>query len=288
MHVCERDFGFDKVCYLQSMAYTSLQNKVAIVTGAGSGIGKATAERLALEGVAVIVADIQDETAKATAETITAQGGKAAPVHVDISSEEQVEAMVARAIELFGGLHILHNNAARLSGVGSGDKDVTRMESSVWDSFMAVNLRGPMLCCKHAIPRMLESGGGSIINMSSTAALSAQQTRLAYAVAKRGVNALTQHVATAYGKDGIRANSICPGPVQTEGFMAHVSPEYSAILRDNVLTPYVGEPSDIAALVAFLASSESRYINGQIISADGGMLIHYPTMAQLRAIGVED
>jgi NAD(P)-dependent dehydrogenase (short-subunit alcohol dehydrogenase family) len=277
-----------RICTLQGMAYMSLQNKVAIVTGGGGGIGKATAERLALEGVAVIVADILEEPAKATAATIAAQGGTAAPVHVDISSEEQVEAMVARAIELFGGLDILHNNAARLSGLGSGDKDVTRMESSTWDSFMAVNLRGPMFCCKHAIPRMLESGGGSIINMSSTAALAAQPTRLAYSVSKRGVNALTQHVATAYGKDGIRANAICPGPVRTEGFTAHVSRESSSILRDNVLTPDVGESSDIAALVAFLASSESKYINGQIISADGGMLIHYPTMAQLRAAGIED
>jgi NAD(P)-dependent dehydrogenase (short-subunit alcohol dehydrogenase family) len=174
-----------------------------------------------------------------------------------------------------GRLDVLHNNAALTdSDFLSADTAVTELSVEVWERTMAVNLRSQMLMCKHAVPIMVESGGGSIINMSSGASLKGDRTRTAYGVSKAGVNALTLYVATSHGKKGIRANTILPGLIITDAVRAHLDEAVVASLGKATLTPKVGEPEDIADVVVFLASDESRYITGQMLAVDGGMGAH--------------
>ena len=170
---------------------------------------------------------------------------------------------------------MLHNNAALTeSDFLSRDTQVTELALEVWERTMAVNLRSQMLMCKHAIPEMVRDGGGSIINMSSGASLKGDRTRTAYGVSKAGVNALTMYVATSHGKQGVRVNTIVPGLIITDAVRAHLTERMLAGLGRATLTPYVGEPDDVANLVVFLASDESRYITGQMIAIDGGMSAH--------------
>jgi NAD(P)-dependent dehydrogenase (short-subunit alcohol dehydrogenase family) len=252
-----------------------LDNKVAIVTGGGGGIGGATARRLAHEGAAVAVVDINEEAAGAIARTITEDGGTAVALRADLSEEDEVMATVAATVQHFGGIDILHNNAALTeSDFLSRDTAVTELLLSVWERTMAVNLRSQMLTCKHAIPVMVGRGGGSIINMSSGASLKGDRTRTAYGVSKAGVNTLSMYVATSHGKQGIRVNTIVPGLIITDAVQAHLNDKIVAALGKSTLTPYLGAPDDIAHLVVFLASDESRYITGQMIAIDGGMSAH--------------
>ena len=151
---------------------------------------------------------------------------------------------------------------------------MTDLSLDVWERTMAVNLRSQMLTCKHAVPEMVRGGGGSIINMSSGASLKGDRTRTAYGVSKAGVNALTMYVATSHGKQGIRVNTILPGLIITDAVRAHLDEKMLAGLGKATLTPYVGQPDDIADVVVFLASDESRYITGQMIAVDGGMSAH--------------
>jgi NAD(P)-dependent dehydrogenase (short-subunit alcohol dehydrogenase family) len=151
---------------------------------------------------------------------------------------------------------------------------VTELSLDVWERTMAVNLRSQMLTCKHAVPAMVRGGGGSIINMSSGAALKGDRTRTAYGVSKAGVIALTMYVATSHGKQGIRANTIVPGLIITDAVRSHLSESVLAGLGKATLTPYLGQPDDVAQLVVFLASDDSRYVTGQAIGIDGGMTAH--------------
>jgi NAD(P)-dependent dehydrogenase (short-subunit alcohol dehydrogenase family) len=252
-----------------------LVGKVAIVTGGGGGIGGATARALAREGASVLVVDINDGAADSVAEAIRDAGAVAASFHADLSEEQEVEAVIAEVMKRFGRLDVLHNNAALTdSDFLSADTAVTELSLEVWERTLAVNLRSQMLMCKHAVPIMAEQGGGSIINMSSGASLKGDRTRTAYGVSKAGVNALTMYVATSHGKKGIRANTILPGLVITDAVRAHLKEEMLASLSKATLTPSVGQPEDIADVVVFLASDESRYITGQMLAVDGGMSAH--------------
>jgi NAD(P)-dependent dehydrogenase (short-subunit alcohol dehydrogenase family) len=252
-----------------------LLDKVAIVTGGGGGIGGATARALAREGASVVVVDIDRSAAERVAEEIVGAGGRALALHADLSGEEQVVATIAAATARFGRLDVLHNNAALTdSDFLTRDTAVTDLALDVWERTMQVNLRSQMLTCKHAVPEMVRGGGGSIINMSSGASLKGDRTRTAYGVSKAGVNALTMYVATSHGKEGIRANTILPGLVVTDAVRAHLDEKMLAGLGRATLTPDVGEPEDIAHVVVFLASDESRYITGQMIAVDGGMSAH--------------
>jgi NAD(P)-dependent dehydrogenase (short-subunit alcohol dehydrogenase family) len=250
-------------------------DQVAIVTGGAGGIGSAVCDALAAEGASVVVADIDVAGAGRVVAAITAAGGIAAAVEVDLADEPSVAAMVGETVDRFGRIDILDNNAALTAAdVLARDADVATMEVEVWDQMMDVNLRSQVLTCKHAVPVMIDTGGGAIVNMSSGAANTADLTRTAYSVSKAGVTALTKHVATQYGRQGVRANCIVPGLILTEPVRAQIPPAMLAGYASGLLTTFVGEPSDVADLVLFLVSSESRYITGQSIGIDGGMTAH--------------
>src|SRR3954470_14558648 len=191
---------------------TRFSGKVALVTGAGSGIGAATARLLAREGAAVTIADIEPARARTVVDEIVADGGVARGQVADVSDPEQMEAAVAETVSAFGGLDLLHNNAAALDQ-NRFDQDVVSMDLATWERVLAVNLTGPMLGCRFAIPRMIERGGGAIVSTASAAAFYGSTTLAAYGTTKAGVVALTRYVATAYASQGIRCNAVAPGVV---------------------------------------------------------------------------
>jgi len=260
-----------------------LRDRVAIVTGAASGIGRASALRLAAEGAAIAIGDIDEAGAKAVVGEIEDAGGRGIALRTDVSDEAAFRSLIAAAVDTFGRLDILHNNAAALgqSSIG-GDNGIESLEVDVWDRTMAINARSVMLGCKHAIPKMLEIGGGSIINTSSGAALLGGLTGTAYATSKAAVNCLTQYVATQYGKRGIRCNAILPGLIMTPAVATGMSQAAVDMILDHHMTAQAGRPEDIAAMVAFLASDESRYVTGQLLRVDGGITSHAPTYADSR------
>jgi NAD(P)-dependent dehydrogenase (short-subunit alcohol dehydrogenase family) len=257
-----------------------LDGKRAVVIGAAYGMGKATAEMMAREGAAVLVADIAGDVAAEVAGSIRGQGGVASSAAVDISDECAVRDLFDEAKATLGGVDVLHNNAAILGApdvAPDGVSPVLEIPTSVWDRTMEVNLRGVWLACKYAVPRMLEAGAGSIINTASLAALSLMTTSGAYSVSKGGVNTLTLAIATHYGRFGVRCNAINPGMIRTR----HLPAEYEHMLVRHNLLPRIGEPEDIANLATFLASDESGYLTGQLITLDGGFSVHVPTYVDL-------
>lgn len=255
--------------------------KVAIVTGGGSGIGRATALLLASEGASVTVADIASDPAHAVVEAIVAAGGSARAQVVDVSDPAAVEAMVADAVAAFGGLDVLHNNAAALDQ-NRLDQDVATMDLATWDRVLAVNLTGPMLGCRFAIPAMLERGAGSIVNTASAAAFYGSHSLAAYGTSKAGLVALTRYVATAYGERGIRCNAVAPGVVVDEQAQAALGGPMGDRLRrysTSHLIGRLGYPEEIARTVAFLASDDAAFVTGETLRVDGGFTAHTPTYA---------
>jgi NAD(P)-dependent dehydrogenase (short-subunit alcohol dehydrogenase family) len=259
-----------------------LPGKVAIVTGAASGIGAETATRLAREGAAVVVADINLSGAEQRVAAITAAGNVAAAVRVDLSDEQSITEMIAFAVSRFGGLDILDNNAADTVLSSTRDVGVEHTDTQVWDTLMRINLRGTMLACKVAIPRMRARGGGSIINMSSGSGLTGALAPTAYGVSKAGIVMLTQYVATQHGKEGIRCNALAPGLIVTPATAStYAAGPFGEMMLRHHLTPRLGTPADIASAVVFLASDEAAFITGQVISVDGGLLAHAPYHADM-------
>ena len=262
-------------------------DKVAIVTGGGSGIGRATALLLAEEGAAVTVADLRLDAATAVATEIGAAGGNARAQVVDVADAAAVEAMVADTVAEFGGLDVLHNNAAALDQ-NRLDQDVATMDLATWERVLAVNLTGPMLGCRFAIPAMLERGRGSIVNTVSAAAFYGSHSLAAYGTSKAGVVALTRYVATAYGERGIRCNAVAPGVVVDEKAQAALGGPMGDRLRrysTSHLVGRLGYPEEIALAVAFLASEDAAFVTGETLRVDGGFTAHSPTYASDRSPG---
>ncbi|WP_085184046.1 SDR family oxidoreductase [Mycobacterium sp. IEC1808] len=252
-----------------------LAGKVAIVTGGAGGIGAATAHELAREGAAVAVVDIDEAKAAGVADEIARTGARAIALGGDLAEEDTARDVVRSTVAEFGRVDVLHNNAAlTASDFLSRDTTVTEMPLEVWQRSLEVNLGSQLLMCKHAVPEMRRGGGGAIVNMSSGAALKGDRTRLAYGMSKSGVHALTMYVATSEGKAGVRANTVVPGLILTDAVRAHLSEDVIGRLGRATLTPYLGEPQDVANLVVFLASEQSRYITGQMFAIDGGMSAH--------------
>ena len=265
---------------------SKLSGKVAIVTGGASGIGRATVHALARAGAAVVVADRNLEGASRVAKEVSDEGGRAVGQGCDVSDEDSVRGMIEAAVDSYGGLDILHNNAAASDPALMGrDGAITDMDVDVWDASMAVNLRGPMLGCKHGIPELLKRGGGAIINTSSASGLVGDLARPAYGSSKAGVDSLTRYVATQYGKQGIRCNAIAPGVIATPALEANITARQLEIYKASHLTARLGRPEDIAGMVVFLASDDGSYVTGQILSVDGGLLSHHPTYAELSKLG---
>lgn len=260
----------------------TLTDKIAIVTGGGGGIGGATARLLARCGARVAIVDIVHDNAREVVRDIEAEGGTAEFYCADIAHEDQIEAMVAAVSAQFGGVDILVNNAA-LTAKGDIAPDmemgIADMSAAVWDKTMTVNLRGPMLCSKYAIPHMIRRGGGSIVNLSSIGGLQARPTLSAYGVSKAAVNMLSQYIATGYGRVGIRCNAVAPGFTVTETGLKGLSDEDRRVRARHTVLGRFGEPSDVAEMIAFLASDEARVITGQVIAVDAGVTIHLPWYA---------
>lgn len=255
-----------------------LEGKVAIVTGGGGGIGAAVVRRLVSEGARVAVADIDMASARRAAEPL---GDKALAVQFDAAEAASVAALVEATVARFGRLDILHNNAA-LTDPARQQQDTTAVDIplEIWNATLATNVTGYLLGCKYAIPHMIRTGGGSIINTASNSGSSGDLARIAYGSSKGAIITLTKYVATQYGRQRIRCNSIAPGVVLTAALEKAV-PGLKEIIHRHILTPEFGTPEDIAALVAFLAADESRYITGENISISGGGLSHQPHCADL-------
>ena len=255
-----------------------LQDKVVIVAGGALGIGAATARKLASSGAKVVVADLNDTDAAATAESICTAGGTATSLRFDITDEASIKAMIAHAVDRYGRLDGLHNNVGAIT-LCPRDTNLLDIDLAVWEQMFRVNLTGFLLTMRHAIPQMLKQGGGAIVNTSSAAAFSGEATLPAYSASKAGVVALTRHVASAYGRQGIRCNAVAPGAIATEGALASAKAmggdpqDWFRNVRENIAHSHRdGSPNDIAAVVALMLSDEGSWINGQCFSIDGGWL----------------
>lgn len=253
-----------------------LENKVALITGAGSGIGRESALLFAKEGAAVVVADVNDGGGAETVALVEGAGGKAVYVHADVSKAVDCAKMVQMAEETFGKLHVLFNNAGIML---HDDDDAVKTEESVWDLTMAVNLKGVYLGCKYGIPALRRAGGGSIINTASFVALMGAATpQLAYTASKGGVLSMTRELAIIHARENIRVNALCPGPLHTELLMSFLNTDAKK-QRRLVHLPMgrFGEAKEMAYAALYLASDESSYVTGTEFMVDGGLTAAYVT-----------
>lgn len=255
-------------------------DRVVVVTGAGSGIGRVIAQRFAGEGAKVAVVDWLPDRADAVTAEIASTGGRAVPVHADVSSRRDVERMVERVASELGPVDVLVNNAA----IAEGD-DVLQMDEATWDRDVAVVLRSVFLCCKAVLPSMIERRRGAIVNIASVNAIIALGNE-AYSAAKAGMLNLTQGIAVRYGTHGIRCNAIAPGTIRTPIWQARIDRDPVVFQRLIKWYPLgrVGEPADIANAAMFLASDDASWITGAVLPVDGGLLAgNYPMTRELLA-----
>ncbi|MDG2003559.1 MAG: SDR family NAD(P)-dependent oxidoreductase [Novosphingobium sp.] len=247
-----------------------LKDKVILIAGAG-GIGNACAKRLASEGAAVVLGDIEADVARTCADQITQAGGKAVGLELDGSEEESIASAVETALSKFGGLDGLHANFLQPN---EGDTlDVLGIPMAEWEEVTRGQQRGYVLCSRLGLPPMLERGGGSIIYTVSDAVYMAEPVRVGYAMAKAAITALMRHVAKRFGHEGIRANAIAPGLIVHDKVEAMMPPEFLEASRLATVTGRLGRPEDIAGVAAMLMSEDGRHVTGQVMSVNGGTMM---------------
>ena len=253
-----------------------LQNKVALITGAGSGIGRESALLFAREGAAVACVDVNEDSARETVELVKKQGGRAGAFRADVSKAADSEAMVAFAETEFGKLDVLFNNAGIMHGK---DDDAIATEEAIWDLTMNINAKGVFFGCKYGIPALRRAGGGSVINTASfVALLGAATPQIAYTASKGAVLALTRELAVIHARENIRVNALCPGPLKTKLLMDFLDTEEKKERRlVHIPMGRFGEAREIAQGALFLASDESSYVTGTEFLVDGGLTAAYVT-----------
>jgi len=246
------------------------EGKSVIVTGAAGGIGRASAIAFAREGASVLVADLNLEGCEETVKLVVDEGGKAVAIKADVSNSADVQNMVDTAVAEFGGLNFAHNNAGIEGALGF----VADYDEAEWDRVLNVNLKSTFLCMKYEIPKMLEAGGGAIVNTASIAGLVSVMAMPAYVASKHGMLGLTKNAAVEYAKQNIRVNAICPGGVQTpmvDRMSAGQSgEEFIAQIKAAHPIGRIGQPEEIADVAVFLCSDKASFITGQALAADGG------------------
>jgi NAD(P)-dependent dehydrogenase (short-subunit alcohol dehydrogenase family) len=253
-----------------------LAGKVALITGAGSGMGRAAAELFAGEGAKVVVTDVVDDAGNATVAAVRAAGGDAAYVRADVSRAADCEAMVQCATDTYGGLHVLYNNAGIFPADDGGVLDTPE---STWEKVMDINLKGVWLGCRAGIPAMIASGGGSIVNVASFVAIvGAATAQIAYTASKGGVLSMTREIAVEYARRGIRANALCPGPIQTPLLEELLSdPARRARRMVHIPMGRLGQAEELAKAALFLASDDASFMTGASLVVDGGITAAYVT-----------
>lgn len=253
-----------------------LDGKVALITGAGNGMGRVASVLFAREGARIVVADWSEDGGRETVAAVEAGGGEAAFCRVDVARADQVEALVAFTMARFGALNVLYNNAGIFP---ADDGGVTETPEPTWDRVMDINLKGVWLGCKYGVPAMLESGGGAIVNVASFVALMGAATaQIAYTASKGGVLAMTREIAVEYGRRGIRANSLCPGPIATPMLEELMSdPARKARRLVHIPMGRLGQAEELAQAALFLASDESSFMTGSQLVVDGGITAAYVT-----------
>ncbi|MFF3569141.1 SDR family NAD(P)-dependent oxidoreductase [Nocardia jiangxiensis] len=254
---------------------------VAIVTGAAQGIGRETALLLSHRGYRVVVNDINVEGAEGTVAEIRADGGTALLALADVADEPSVQRMIADATETFGRIDALVNNAVAYEHeIHISDIDIETTPDKTWERTFGVNFYGAVYAIRHAIPVMRRGGGGSVVNVGSTSGFSGDTVHVAYAASMAAKYSLTRSVVTSHGKQGIRCNAVATGLVLSPTARKNLSRDKLEAYDANLLVEDFAEPRDLAAIIAFLVSSDSRYITGQTIIADGGFQAHQPWHAQ--------
>ncbi|MGH2681314.1 MAG: glucose 1-dehydrogenase [Actinomycetota bacterium] len=253
-----------------------LDGKVALITGGASGMGMIASRLFAAEGAKVVLTDVSDDDGDRVAESIRSDGGAATYVHADVSREEDAASMVETAVATYGGLSILYNNAGVMLG---DDGSIHATEDAVWDTTLAINVKGVAHGCKYGIPAMIESGGGSVINVASFVAwMGAATSQTAYTASKGAVLAMTREIAVEYARKGIRCNALCPGPIDTP-LLAELLSDPDRRQRRFVHIPMgrLGRAEELAKAALFLASDDSSFMTGASLIVDGGITAAYVT-----------
>ncbi|HTG48118.1 MAG TPA: glucose 1-dehydrogenase [Actinomycetota bacterium] len=253
-----------------------LDGKVALITGGGSGMGRVASELFAAEGAKVVLTDVNDVAGAATASGIRDAGGEARFVHADVSLEADAEAMVRSAVQTFGGLDVLYNNAGVML---PDDGSVHTTGEDIWDLTLAINVKGVAFGCKYGIPAMVERGGGAIVNVASFVAwVGAATSQTAYTASKGAVLAMTREIAVEYARQGIRCNALCPGPIDTPLLMQLLNDERKRHRRlVHVPMGRFGKAEELAKAALFLASDDASYMTGASLIVDGGLTAAYVT-----------
>jgi NAD(P)-dependent dehydrogenase (short-subunit alcohol dehydrogenase family) len=253
-----------------------LDGKVALITGGASGMGRVASALFAREGAKVVLTDVADEAGEATAAEIRDAGGEAAYVHADVSREADAKTMVDAAVDRFGGLHVLYNNAGVML---PEDGSVDATDERIWDITLGVNVKGVAFGCKYGVPAMIASGGGSIVNVASFVAwMGAATSQTAYTTSKGAVLAMTREIAVEYARRGVRCNALCPGPIETPLLMQLLSDDAKRQRRFvHIPMGRLGQAEEIARAALFLAGDDSSFMTGASLIVDGGITAAYVT-----------